>query len=202
MKVSTHQGKKRVTIDPGEFYVTGGDEIISTLLGSCVAACLWDPVSRIIGMNHFLLATPSNPGKTPLILSESGRYGIHAMELLINAMLQHGAERRRLQAKVFGGGNVLKLEQDKVKFFDIGQLNSTFIREFLETEKIPLVASSLGGDFGRVIHFAADDYSVYMKRIVSAAQNELIQQEKTYLQRQLKVREALKSEAKSRIQVW
>ena len=108
MKVSTFKGLKRFTIDPGEYHVASGNVVISTLLGSCVAACLWDPVKRLIGMNHFLLANQRYSKSLSVIQSEAGRYGIHAMELLINAMLKAGADRANLQAKAFGGGNVLQ----------------------------------------------------------------------------------------------
>lgn len=199
MKTSFLKGKKRVTIDPGEYYVTSGDEIISTLLGSCVSACLWDPKTGIVGMNHFLLASRSLRSNTPLILSESGRYGINAMELLINAMLQKGAERRRLQAKVFGGGNVLPAGKEGVQYFDIGQVNSQFIMEFLRMERIPLIASSLGGDYGRVIHLTACDFSVYMKRIETQVQRKVVEQERSYLKQQLENRE---QERPGSVNVW
>ena len=200
MRHLSHKGKPRIVIDPGEYYVTDRDEIISTLLGSCVAACLWDPVSRIIGMNHFLLAHNRQESREALLISEAGRYGIHAMELLINAMLKKGASKSRLQAKVFGGGNVLPIETDEQRFFNIGEVNSLFIRAFLKNEGIRLQASSLGGDYGRIIHFTASDFSVYMKRIETRKQ-ELLEQERNYLQRQLRITAAEKQRASS-VQIW
>ena len=109
MQIGQYQGLPRIIIDPGESYVTKKDEIISTLLGSCVAVCLYDPVNRVIGMNHFLLAQQHSAHNAALLGSEGGRYGIHAMELLINQMLKQGAQRIHLKAKAFGGGDVLKL---------------------------------------------------------------------------------------------
>lgn len=201
MRVALHNGKKRTIIDPGEFYVTTEDEIISTLLGSCVAACLWDPVNRIIGMNHFLLASRHYPSSTPLVISDAGRYGVHAMELLINAMLRKGADKHRLQAKAFGGGNVLRAQLGGKQFFTIGDMNSRFIVEFLRNENIPLVSSHLGGNVGRIIHFTADDYSVYMKKMGTQAQGQLVSQEEAYLHKQLKDHDSQK-QSTTPIQFW
>jgi len=202
LRTAIHDGKPRIIIDPGEYYVTGDDEIISTLLGSCVSACLWDPVNRIVGMNHFLLASRNAYNKVPLIQSAEGRYGVHAMELLINAMLKAGANKQLLKAKAFGGGNVLKDTEGGGEYFAIGRMNSQFITEFLRNESIPLVSSSLGADYGRVIHFTADDFSVYMKRIETTRQRQLVQQEKAYLKKQLKTQKEQSQHEQSSIQIW
>ncbi len=179
-------GKKRIIIDPGEYYVTRDNIILSTLLGSCVAACLWDPVNRVIGMNHFLLANRRYAQEMPVIVSEAGRYGIHAMEMLINTMLGKGASRGHLRAKAFGGGNVLKNITAGDSFFAVGDVNSRFIIEFLRNENIPLETQHLGGDFGRVIHFDAIDYSVYMKRIETGVdQKKLVEEEKQYFRKEI-----------------
>lgn len=133
--VSDHivQGEQRVTSDP--------DVVLATILGSCVSACLQDPVAKIGGMNHFLL-----PGD--LDDAEVGeRLGVHAMELLINALLSAGATRRRLQAKVFGGANL------NMGLADIGGSNATFARQFLRREGITVVAECLGGRLGRRVQF-------------------------------------------------
>ena len=127
------QGEQRVTDDP--------DVVLATILGSCVSACLQDPVARIGGMNHFLL-----PGD--LDDAEVGeRLGVHAMELLINALLAAGASRRRLQAKVFGGANL------NMGLADIGSSNAAFARQFLRREGIAVVAECLGGRLGRRVQF-------------------------------------------------
>ena len=181
MKISEHQGFTRIIIDPGENYVTKKNEIISTLLGSCVAACLYDPVNRIIGMNHFLLAQQHSANNTPLLGTEEGRYGIHAMELLINKMLKQGAQRIHLKAKAFGGGDVLQLGNELRGGQSIGSSNCEFIKTFLSTEKIPLIASKLGGITGRNIFFLATDFSVYVKTIESATQKALVNEERKYL---------------------
>jgi chemotaxis protein CheD len=184
MTRSEHQGFPRVTIDPGENYVTKKNEIISTLLGSCVAACLYDPVNKIIGMNHFLLAQQHSAQNTPLLATEEGRYGIHAMELLINKMLKQGAQRIHLKAKAFGGGDVLKLGNELLRGGkSIGAGNCEFINTFLSTERIPLVASDLGGNIGRNIFFLATDFSVYVKTIEPVYQQALVKEERQFLQK-------------------
>ena len=119
--------------------------LLQTLLGSCVAVCLRDPVTRAGGMNHILL-----PGKCDD--NRPSRCGVHAMELLINAVMKEGGDRRRLVAKVFGGGNVIASLQSPT----IGELNAAFIREFLATEGIPLVAQRLGGTHAVQVHFRTD----------------------------------------------
>ena len=127
------QGHQKVSGDPGS--------MLTTILGSCVAACIWDPKSGVGGMNHFLL-----PGK----LDEAGegeRLGVHAMELLINEMLSHGAAKRRLEAKVFGGANM------NTALKDVGALNAAFARQFLTREGIAVVGECLGGRLARRVQF-------------------------------------------------
>ena len=155
----------RVIIEPGEYFSCSNATVISTLLGSCVAACLYDPVRRIVGMNHFMLSNPRYSKNLPIYASEAGRYGINAMELLINDMMRKGADRRSLRAKVFGGASIFKSDESRDNFMCVGQVNIRFIREFLEDEKIPLEAEDLGGAFGRVIHFSNGDFAVY-RRII------------------------------------
>jgi chemotaxis protein CheD len=181
MQIGQCQGLPRIIIDPGESYVTKKDEIISTLLGSCVAACLYDSVNQVIGMNHFLLAQQHSAHTSVLLASESGRYGIHAMELLINQMLKQGAQRINLKAKVFGGGDMLKLSNKFRGGLSIGAINCEFIKTFLKTEHIPLVASDLGGLVGRNIFFLASDFSVYVKTIENTEEQVVIKLEQRFL---------------------
>lgn len=100
MIIQPFKHTQKIIIDPGEFYVSTKQEVISTLLGSCVAACLYDETTRIIGMNHFLLAYRHHSFSKPTIESEEGRYGMYAMELLINTMMAKGARREKLKANV------------------------------------------------------------------------------------------------------
>lgn len=118
------------------------NETLSTVLGSCVAACLWDPVALIGGMNHFLL-----PNAGAGADAVSSRYGINAMEMLINNLLNLGADRRRIRAKLFGGASM------SGNLADIGGLNARFAKSFLATEDIPCDAASLGGTSARRITF-------------------------------------------------
>ena len=185
MRETVYKGKRRIIIDPGEYYVTTDDEYISTLLGSCVAACLWDPINHVVGMNHFLLANKRYSHNTAVIASEAGRYGINAMELLINAMLHKGAKKHNIRAKAFGGGNVIKNSITGDNFFAVGEVNSRFISEFSINEHIPMESSHLGGDSGRLIHFDASDFSVYMKRIEITADQKIISEERRLYREQL-----------------
>ena len=126
----------------GEFAVIDRPGIVlTTILGSCVATCIWDPVAGVGGMNHFLLPGDSESS------GEEVKYGVNAMELLINGLLQRGASRARMQAKLFGGARVLHA------FSDIGAKNAVFATDFLRMETIPCVGQSLGGDRARRIRF-------------------------------------------------
>lgn len=134
-----------ITIHPGDYGATGLDLVFTTVLGSCVAACLYDPVARVGGMNHFLLPGREND-------DQIGRYGMYAMELLINELLKRGAQKSRLAAKVFGGARVLK----SIQSIDIGGRNADFIESYLADEDIPIVGADLRSNRPRkVIFFAA-----------------------------------------------
>lgn len=127
------QGEFAVVSEPGV--------VLTTILGSCVATCLWDPNAGVGGMNHFLLPGDADSG------SDSMKYGVNAMELLVNGLLQHGAARSKLQAKVFGGARVIR------NLSDVGSKNAAFALEFLRLEGIPCMANSLGGDRARRVRF-------------------------------------------------
>lgn len=127
------QGETHVTREP--------DEVLSTVLGSCIAACVRDPVARVGGMNHFLL--PEGDGRDRL----ASRYGVNAMELLINGILQLGGSRRRLEAKIFGGANVIPA------LSDIGRRNADFARNFLAAEGIVLIGEDVGGTAARRVRY-------------------------------------------------
>lgn len=137
--------ERTVYVLQGEFRIScDADVVLSTILGSCVAVCLWDWDAGIGGMNHFLL--PFGPRAAA---SAPERYGVHAMELLINGLLKAGAARSRLQAKLFGGASL------STALSDIGQTNATFARGFLAAEGIPCRAESLGGTSARRVLFRA-----------------------------------------------
>lgn len=186
-------------LHPGEYYATRHPAVLSTLLGSCVAVCLYDPIARVIGMNHFLLAT-RHPASEPVLQSDAGRYGMGAMELLINAMLKQGAKRAQLRAKAFGGANVLATRlADLPDRFSIGKINVEFVRRYLENDGIPLVAHHFGGDFGRQIRFDSSDFSVYMRRIPIKGVQRIAAEEKRYFERELRQRA---QPAPSSVEFW
>ena len=194
MLIQKRGTKLYVNILPGEYYATNQPVTIRTLLGSCVAACLYDPVSRVIGMNHFLLSNRRYARNIPAVLSEAGRYGIQAMDLLINDMLKLGAKRENLRAKAFGGGSIYPGSKTKDNFLCVGDVNTRFVREFLKNDGIPLVAEDLGGYNARVIHFVFDDFAVHVKKIDKTTASSLVQEE-----RQLWLK-AIEQQGKSKVQ--
>ena len=169
---------------PGDHYVSDEDVIIGTLLGSCVSACLYDPLKRVVGMNHFMLTDKKCAGSVPLCLTEAGRYGVHAMELIINGMLRLGARKDRFHAKVFGGSSLFSVNPEADDFNGVGETNSRFILEFLQCEGIKLVASNLGGNEGRVIRFHSRDFSVYQRKIKRTLTPDIITREKRFRERE------------------
>jgi chemotaxis protein CheD len=193
MKAVPFKTTRRIIIDPGEYYASRHPEVISTLLGSCVAACLFDPVTRVFGMNHFLLAYRHHANNLPIIESDEGRYGIYAMELLINDMMKLGATRQNLKAKCFGGGNVLRLREDKQNQETVGDVNVEFIKAFLSNEKIPILSSCLGGTHGRNVHFVGTDFSVFIKKIGETQERLLENQERSYWKKNIEDREKAKT---------
>ncbi len=127
---------------PGDFYVTQNDEIISTVLGSCVSTCMRDPKRGIGGMNHFML--PEDPGGRE---DASARYGLFAMEQLINAFLTRGARREALEIKIVGGGRVIP------GMGDVGRSNVDFVRQFLDAEGMPILVEDVGLEVARRVRY-------------------------------------------------
>lgn len=141
---AAHLAEKRVHIIQGEFYVTDNPSImVTTILGSCIAACIRDPLARVGGINHFLLPGDLNRDKA----SEAERVGVHLMEMLVNGLLKAGARRDRLEAKLFGGARTVKAHTD------IGKNNADFAQRFLKAEGIAYVGGSTGGAQGRRIQY-------------------------------------------------
>lgn len=198
MRIQNWNNLKRITIAPGEFYVTGDDVMIATLLGSCISVCLYDPGNRIVGMNHFLLGSTHYAREMPVCITDAGRYGIHSMELMMNAMWNRGANRAHVKAKAFGGSSLLNPgTKPRSNFAAVGDVNIRFILEFLHNEKIPLAASDLGGNVGRVIHFYSRDFSVYVRKIISR-RTQVAQKEKHYWRKSILIEEKRETE----IDLW
>ena len=169
---------QRISVAPGEFHWARGPRILTTLLGSCVSACLYDPVARIAGMNHFLLPIQRVPDAPSLGATPAGRYGIMAMELLINGMLKAGAVKSRFRAKIFGGASLVPMLK-VAPSLAIGEVNSRFIREFLRMEGIPVESEDLGGYRGRVIYFHTDTFAVWRRYIKNSTVTTSVYAEET-----------------------
>src|ERR1700731_4012234 len=142
-----------VKILPGEYYVTRADEAISTVLGSCISACVRDPVRNVGGMNHFMLPEDASTGPNNWLDPAVGlatRHGSYAMESLINDLLKLGATRERLEIKLFGGGRIL------AGMTDVGERNIDFIKSYIQLEGLRIAAEDMGGTQPRkVIYFPA-----------------------------------------------
>ncbi len=161
---------------PGEVYATASDELITTVLGSCIAVCIHDPVLKIGGMNHFMLPDSTAGDAMPSILAESARYGSYAMEFLINNLLKMGAKRADLQLKLFGGGKILP------SLSDVGERNIEFINRYVEQEELAVLAWDLGGDYPRKINFYPTTGRARMKKFNQLHNTTLIERELGYRQ--------------------
>lgn len=160
---------------PGEFYATAQDEVIVTVLGSCVAACIMDPIAMVGGMNHFML--PAKPGERDKDVFFAARYGAAAMEFLINDLMHLGAQRDRLVAKAFGGGKVMRGMTT-----DVGNQNAEFVRQFLRNEGIPLWSEDMGGPNPRKVYFFPHTGQVLVKRMERTHNDTVIRRELNYIQ--------------------
>ncbi len=160
---------------PGEFYVTREHELVSTVLGSCVSACIRDVSLGVGGMNHFML--PIEKGaKNADTNSESARYGNHAMEMLINAILKAGGLKKNLEVKLFGGGRVLA----SMTKIDVGQQNIDFIQNYVELEKLMVATEDLGDIFPRKVLYFPQTGRVLMKKLRKVHNETLEKREKRY----------------------
>jgi chemotaxis protein CheD len=151
-----HFDSEAVKVLPGEYFVHHEDLPIMTTLGSCIATCLWDRHARVGGMNHFML--PGGDG------DDSGRYGAFAMELLINELMKLGATRGSLEAKVFGGGQVIA----GMDSMNVGQRNTRFVLDYLRTERIPVLSKDVLDIYPRKVCFLPASGKAMVKRLASA----------------------------------
>ncbi len=150
-----------VKIHIGQYYASKEPISISTVLGSCVSVCLFDPITNIGGMNHIL-----HTGENLTSADDSGRYGINAMELLINEMMGLGAKREQLIAKVFGGGNMLGLSDN----IQQGHRNVDFVLNFLKVDGIEILAKNTGGRFSRKLFYHTKTSEVFLKKTTAKMQ--------------------------------
>ena len=167
-----HFNCEAVKILPGEYFVTQRDLVIVTVLGSCVSVCLRDHVSGIGGMNHFMLPGNNDGGISPI--SASARYGVYAMELLINEMLKLGARRESLQAKIFGGGQVMS----SFTTMNVGERNTKFVLDYLQTERIAVVSKDVLDIHPRKVCFFAASGKAMVKRLAHSHPDTLETQER------------------------
>lgn len=149
-----HFQANAVKVLPGEYFVSSDDVVVITVLGSCIAACLWDAQAGVGGMNHFML--PDGDSN-----DQSGRYGSFAMELLINAILQQGGRREALQAKIFGGGQVMA----GLTTMNVGERNTAFVLDYLHIERIPVVSRDVLDIYPRKVCFFPTTGKAMVKRL-------------------------------------
>jgi chemotaxis protein CheD len=167
-----------VKVLPGEFYVGTHEELVTTVLGSCVSVCIHDPRMGIGGMNHFMLPEPSGGSDSwSATAGRAARYGSDAMEQLINTMLTAGCMRADLQLKVFGGGRVL------TQLSDIGQRNIEFVTSYIAAEKLNLCASDLGDVYPRQIQFFPHSGRARVRLLRRQDDAALVADEPVYLKR-------------------
>ena len=158
---------------PGEYYVSVTNELITTVLGSCISVCIRDAKNGIGGMNHFMLPKDNNVSDS--IVSEAARYGNYAMEHLINDILHYGGERKNLEFKVFGGGKVLDMKMD------IGKKNIEFVLDYLKMERFSILAEDVGDVYPRKVNFFPISGIARVKKLKNLHNKTIISRENKYL---------------------
>ncbi len=161
-------------LQPGEYYLCLEYEMITTVLGSCISACIRDPIAGVGGMNHFMLPRCKTSSFRELD-SAATRYGSFAMEHLINGILKYGGKRDRLEIKLFGGGNVLD------GMSDVGRHNIQFVKEYLETENLVIVAQDMGGTSPRKINYYPGTGRVMVKKLERSCSGDTTRRETEYM---------------------
>lgn len=162
---------------PGDYYVTKDEEMITTVLGSCVSACIRDSVLGIGGMNHFMLPETSRTrlnSREESVVGTALRYGNYAMEHLINTILQYGGKRKNLEVKLFGGGKII------ATLGDVGSRNIEFVLDYVDTEALNLVSHDLGDIYPRKVNFYPMTGKVRMKKIKDLHNETIVLRERQY----------------------
>ncbi|MEZ5444263.1 MAG: chemoreceptor glutamine deamidase CheD [Gammaproteobacteria bacterium] len=163
---------------PGEYYVTCSDEVIVTVLGSCISACVRDPIAGVGGMNHFMLPSSSQAGSarwSGLDLSDATRYGNYAMEHMINDILKHGGRRERLEVKIVGGGRIIS------NMSDVGRRNIEFVEQYLCCEGLRVVGRDVGGLNPRKVYYWPLSGAGKVKKLVSLHNATILDRENRYM---------------------
>jgi len=175
--VDKHTKKVTAKILPGEYYVTMQDEVITTVLGSCISACIRCKVFGIGGMNHFMLPMSREDGYDGWMdgnISEATRYGNYAMEHMINEILKQGASRKHLEVKLVGGGQILK------NMSDVGARNISFVKEYLQTENLELTGEDVGGIYPRKVMYDPTTGKVRVKKLRTLHNETILKREEEY----------------------
>lgn len=172
-----HQAEQQTVakLGPGDYYVTRDDEMLSTVLGSCISVCIYDIENEVGGMNHFML--PVSKNKKLNLLEDTFRFGDQAMEVLINSVCKHGGVKQNLMFKAFGGGQMLQ------NMSPIGDSNIRFLHQFMRLEQFELASSDLGGPFPRLVRFYPRTGRVIVKKLQQLASKQIAQEEINYFER-------------------
>lgn len=172
--------RNAVKLLPGDYYACDGGEVIVTVLGSCISACVYDEVLNIGGMNHFMLPNEfrqeNQKNKVePTDDSNAARYGNVAMERLINEIIKLGGNKSNMKAKIFGGGQITH------STIDVGEGNIAFSREYLGLEGVEIISEDVGGQWPRKVYFIPSTHDVFVKRIERMNNNTIVTRENSYM---------------------
>lgn len=162
---------------PGQLYVTRHQEVISTILGSCISVCMRDAQLGLGGMNHFLLPGGSLSGDPEATRhgKKCTRYGVYAMEMLENHLLRHGARKERLEVKVTGGAKIISANGD------VGEQNIAFVREYMDIHGLSIVAEDLAGNWPRKVLYFPDSGKLMIKKLADQERAHVRRREEKYI---------------------
>ncbi len=159
---------------PGQYFASKDPMIIYTILGSCISACVNDPVAKVGGINHFMLAKPQKKGGRKDSWGESARYGNYAMELLLNEIMKLGGIKKRMEVKIFGGAKLYESSQN------VGQGNAEWVLNYLETEGFNIVKRDVGDIYPRKIYYYTETGRILMKKIMRMRNKTILVREEEY----------------------
>ena len=174
ISIDPAEGITTIKILPGEFYVTKENERVETVLGSCISACVRDPIAGVGGMNHFMLPVDKNK-KGNSELSDANRYGNYAMENLVNSLLSLGAKRERLEFKLFGGGRIMS------SMTNVGWYNIGFAFDYIYTEGFKIVSQDIGDIYPRKVLYYPTSGRVRVRRLNAMHNQSLADEENRYI---------------------